>query len=60
VHVTVDHRRENLQPTTEMKAKRRRHDGAFKMRVPLWTMKEGKTIHQITKGHDIHPTQVTE
>jgi hypothetical protein len=43
-----------------MKAKRRRHDGAFKMRVPLWTMKEGKTIHQITKGHDIHPTQVTE
>jgi transposase-like protein len=37
-----------------MKAKRRRHDGAFKARVALEAMKEEKTIHEIAKdvgGH---------
>jgi transposase-like protein len=43
-----------------MKAKRRRHDGAFKARVALEAMKEDKTIHQIAKENDVHPTQVTE
>jgi transposase len=50
----------NLQTTTEMKAKRRRHNGAFRARVALETMKEEKTIHQIAKDNDVHPTQVTE
>ena len=43
-----------------MKAKRRRHDSAFKARVVLEAMKEDKTIHQIAKENDVHPTQVTE
>ena len=43
-----------------MKAKRRRHDNAFKARVALEAMKEEKTIHQIAKENDVHPTQVTE
>jgi transposase-like protein len=43
-----------------MKAKRRRHDSAFKARVALEAMKEEKTIHQIAKENDVHPTQVTE
>ena len=43
-----------------MKAKRRRHDSAFKARVALEAMKEDKTIHQIAKENDVHPTQVTE
>lgn len=50
----------NLQPTIEMKAKRRRHDNAFKARVALEAMKEEKTIHQIAKENEVHPTQVTE
>jgi transposase-like protein len=36
-----------------MKAKRRRHDSAFKARVAIEAMKEGKTIHQIAKENDI-------
>jgi transposase-like protein len=32
-----------------MKAKRRRHDGAFKARMALEAMKEKKTIHEIAK-----------
>ena len=43
-----------------MKAKRRRHDSAFKARVAREAMKEEKTIHQIAKENDLHPTQVTE
>ena len=43
-----------------MKAKRRRHDSAFKARVALEAMKEEQTIHQIAKENDVHPTQVTE
>jgi transposase-like protein len=43
-----------------MKAKRRRHDSAFKARVALEAMKEEKTIHQIAKENEVHPTQVTE
>ena len=43
-----------------MKAKRRRHDSAFKARVALEAIKEDKTIHQIAKENDVHPTQVTE
>jgi len=43
-----------------MKAKRRRHDGAFKARVALEAIKEAKTIHEIAKDNDVHPTQVTD
>jgi transposase len=43
-----------------MKDKRRRHDGAFKARVALEARKEGKTIQEIVKDNDIHPSQVTE
>lgn len=43
-----------------MKAKRRRHDGAFKARVALEAIKETKTIHEIAKDNDVHPTQVTD
>lgn len=40
--------------------KRRRHDSAFKARVALEAVKGEKTIHDIAKAYDIHPTQVTE
>jgi transposase len=43
-----------------MKAKCRRHNGAFKARVALEAMKEEKMIHQIAKENDAHPTQVTK
>ena len=43
-----------------MKSKRRRHDGAFKARVAIEALKGEKTIHEIAKTYDIHPTQVTE
>ena len=42
-----------------MKSKRRRHDGAFKARVAIEALKGEKTIHEIAKTYDIHPTQVT-
>ena len=43
-----------------MKAKRRRHDPAFKAKVALEALREGKTIQQIAKEHDLHPVQVSE
>jgi transposase len=43
-----------------MKSKRRRHDSAFKARVAIEALKGEKTIHEIAKTYDIHPTQVTE
>ena len=52
--------RKILQPNTNMKSKRRRHDGAFKARVAIEALKGEKTIHEIAKTYDIHPTQVTE
>jgi hypothetical protein len=50
----------DLQPIIEMKAKRRRHDGAFKARVTLEAMRIEKTIHEIAEENDVHPTQATE
>jgi transposase len=43
-----------------MKAKRRRHDAAFKARVALEALKGIKTIQQIAKEYEIHPVQVSE
>jgi transposase-like protein len=43
-----------------MKAKRRRHDAAFKARVALEALKGIKTIQQIAKDFDVHPVQVSE
>jgi transposase len=40
--------------------KRRRHDSAFKARVALEAVKGEKTIHEIAKSYEVHPTQVTE
>jgi transposase-like protein len=47
-----NHQRNESQP--------RRHDSAFKARVALEATKGEKTIHEIAKIHDIHPTQITE
>jgi len=43
-----------------MKAKRRRHDAAFKARVALEALKGIKTIQQIAKEYEVHPVQVSE
>lgn len=43
-----------------MKAKRRRHDTAFKARVALEALKGQKTTQQIAAEYEIHPTQVAE
>lgn len=43
-----------------MKAKRKRHDPQFKARVGLEALKGVKTIQQIAKEYDVHPTQVSE
>ena len=43
-----------------MKAKRRRHEAAFKARVALEAMKGIKTVQQIAKEFEIHPVQVSE
>ena len=43
-----------------MKAKRKRHQGAFKAKVALEAMKGQATIQQIAKTHQVHPTQVSQ
>lgn len=43
-----------------IKAKRRRHDAAFKARAALEALKGIKTIQQIAKEFDIHPVQVSD
>jgi transposase len=43
-----------------MKAKRRRHDPAFKARVALEALKAVKTVQQLAKEYDLHPVQISE
>ena len=43
-----------------MKGKRKRHDPEFKARVALETLKGIKTIQEIAKEFDVHPTQVSD
>jgi len=43
-----------------MKAKRRRHDAAFKARVALEALQGVKTIQQIAKEYELHPVQVSD
>ena len=43
-----------------MKAKRKRHQGAFKAKVALEAIKGQATIQQIAKTHQVHPTQVSQ
>jgi len=43
-----------------MKAKRKRHDNAFKARVALEALKGIKSIQAIAKELDLHPMQVLE
>ena len=42
-----------------MKAQRRRHDATFKARVALEALKGIKTIQEIAKDYEVHPTQVS-
>ncbi len=42
-----------------MKAKRRKHDSAFKARLAIEAEKEEKTIHEIAKDNEVYSTQVT-
>jgi transposase-like protein len=53
---------ETLKHDTEIKSskKRRRQESALKARVALEDVKGEKTIHEIAKTHEVHPTQVTE
>ena len=44
----------------QVKAKRKRHDSAFKARVALEALKGVKTVQQIAKEFDLHPVQVSE
>jgi transposase-like protein len=43
-----------------MKAKRKRHDGAFKAKIGLEALKGIKTVSQIAKEFDVHPVQVSQ
>ena len=43
-----------------MKAKRRRHDAAFKSRVALEALKGIKTIQEIARDYEVHPVQVSD
>jgi len=43
-----------------MKAKRKRHESAFKARVALEALKGEKTAQKIAKEFDVHPVQVSE
>lgn len=39
---------------------RRNHSPAFKAKVALEALTEGRTIAEIAQKHDVHPNQVTE
>ena len=44
----------------KMKAKRKRHNGAFKARVGLEAVMGIKPVAQIAREYQVHPTQVTQ
>jgi transposase-like protein len=39
---------------------RRNHSAAFKGKVAIESLADGKTIAEIAQKHDVHPNQVTE
>ena len=39
---------------------RRNHSAAFKAKVAIEALADGKTIAEIAHKHDVHPNQVTE
>ena len=39
---------------------RRNHSSAFKAKVAIEALAEGKTVADIAHKHDVHPNQVTE
>ena len=39
---------------------RRNHSAAFKAKVAIEALADGKTIAEIAQKHDVHPNQVTE
>jgi transposase-like protein len=39
---------------------RRNHSAAFKAKVAIEALSDGKTIAEIAHKHDVHPNQVTE
>jgi transposase-like protein len=43
-----------------MKAKRKRHNGAFKAKVGLDAVMGIKPVAQIAREYQVHPTQVTQ
>ena len=42
------------------KRPRRNHSPAFKAKVAIEALADGKTIAEIAQKHDVHPNQVTE
>jgi len=43
-----------------MKAKRQRHQSAYKAKVGLEALKEIKTVAEIAREYAVHPTQVSQ
>ena len=41
-----------------MRTRRRKHTAKFKFKVALEAVRELKTINEIAKAYDVHPTQV--
>ena len=39
---------------------RRNHSAAFKAKVAIEALGDGKTVAEIAQKHDVHPNQVTE
>ena len=46
--------------TAEMKGKRKRHSPEFKARVALEAIKGVKTIQELAKEFEVHPTQISD
>ena len=42
------------------KRPRRNHSAAFKAKVALDAVRDGRTIIEVAQKHDVHPNQVTE
>jgi len=49
-----------MRNSRRMKAKRKRHSGAFKAKVGFEALVGLKTVAQLAREYTVHPTQVTQ
>jgi transposase len=51
---------ETKKEQTTMKAKRQRHSAAYKAKVGLEALNGNKTVAEIARQYQVHPTQVSQ